>query len=140
MAASTSYRLDPALKRLLSERATVERVTETALVARLLEEGLKTDSHPGVVYRDGATGRRAALALGPDVWEVIIATRHARGTEEAKLRDAAMQLDLSEAEVRLAVDFAAAYPAEIDDRIMRNEVAAERARVIAEERARLLAS
>lgn len=27
--------------------------------------------HPGIVFKDGPTGRRAALAMGPDVWEVV---------------------------------------------------------------------
>ena len=29
------------------------------------------DDHPGIVFRDGPTGRRAGLAAGPAVWEVI---------------------------------------------------------------------
>lgn len=140
MAMSTSYRLDPELKRLLAERAASEQVTETALVTRLLEEGLKTSAFPGIVYRGGPTGRRAGLAVGPDVWEVILAVRHARGRGEAKVRDAARQLGVPQAQVRVAVDFAAAYPREVEDRIALNEAAAERARELAEERARLLAS
>ena len=140
MAVSTSYRLDPELKRLLAEQAAREQITETTLVTRLLQEGLKTGSHPGIVYRDGPTGRRAALAVGPDVWEVILAIRHALGRGEGKVREAAKQLGLSEPQVRLAVDFAAAYPGEIEDRIALNDAAAEQARVLAEQRARLLAS
>ncbi len=27
--------------------------------------------HPGVIFKNGPSGRRAALAYGPDVWEVI---------------------------------------------------------------------
>jgi hypothetical protein len=140
MAMSTSYRLDPQLKRRLAERAASEQVTETTLVTRLLEEGLKTAAYPGIVYRDGPTGRRAALAVGPDVWEVIVAVRHAAGRGEAKLRDAAKQLGLPEAQIRVAVDFASAYSQEIEDRIALNDAAAERARELAAARARLLAS
>ena len=33
------------------------------------------DDHPGIVFRDGTAGRRAGLAGGPDVWEVIGALR-----------------------------------------------------------------
>jgi hypothetical protein len=33
------------------------------------------DDHPGIVFRDGPTGRRAGLAAGPDVWEVVSALR-----------------------------------------------------------------
>lgn len=27
--------------------------------------------HPGVVFKDGPSGRRAAIAFGPDVWEIV---------------------------------------------------------------------
>jgi len=39
--------------------------------------------HPGVLFRTGPTGRRAGLAAGPDVWEVVRAVRSARGAEPA---------------------------------------------------------
>ncbi len=98
------------------------------------------DSLPGIVYRDGPTGRRAGLALGPDVWEVVSAIRHAPGAAETKLRAAAEQLTLPEEQVRLALDFAAEYADEVEARIALNDAAAHRARVLAERRARLMAS
>ena len=27
--------------------------------------------HPGIVFKSGPSGRRAAIAYGPDVWEVV---------------------------------------------------------------------
>jgi hypothetical protein len=30
------------------------------------------EEHPGIAFRDGPSGRRAALAGGPDVWEAIV--------------------------------------------------------------------
>jgi hypothetical protein len=27
--------------------------------------------HPGVIFKDGPSGRRAALGYGPDIWEII---------------------------------------------------------------------
>jgi hypothetical protein len=138
--AATSYRLDDDLKRRLAERAAAEGVTETALVSRVLDEALKTAPHPGIVYRDGATGRRAALGGGPDVWEVVVAVRHAPGEGDAKIAGAAEQMSLPERHIRAAVNFAAAYPEEVEQRIALNDAAAERARQLAEQRARLLAS
>lgn len=140
MTASVSYRLDEDLKHRLAERAAAEGISETALVSRLLDEGLKTAAHPGIVYRDGAAGRRAALAVGPDVWEIVVAVRHAGGGGDDKVRDVADQLGLAEHLVRLAVDFAAAHPDEIEASIIANEEAAERAQRLAEERERLMAS
>jgi hypothetical protein len=138
--AATSYRLDDELKRRLAERATAEGITETALVTRVLDEALKTAPHPDIVYRDGATGRRAALAGGPDVWEVVVAVRHAPGQGDAKITGAAEQMELAERLIRAAVNFAAAYPDEIEQRIDLNDAAAEHARQLAEQRARMLAS
>lgn len=140
MAASVSYRLDENLKRRVADQAAAEGITETALVSRFLDEGLKSAAHPGIVYRGGPTGRRAALAGGPDVWEVIVAVRHAPKRGDAKVASAAEQMGLPEPLVRLAVSFAAAYPDEVEERIALNEAAAERARSIAEQRERLLAS
>jgi hypothetical protein len=135
-----SYRLDAALKARLAERATAEGISETTLVARLLDEGLKTTTYPGVVYRGGPAGRRAALAGGPDVWEVIGAIRHAEGSGEQKVTEAAEQLGLPERLIRLALSFASAFPEEIETTLAANEQATEQARRLARSRARLLAS
>jgi hypothetical protein len=140
MAASASYRLDEELKRQLADHAAAEGVTETALVTRLLDEGLKTAAHPGIVYRSGPTGRRAALAAGPDVWEIVLGVRSASGRGDAKITNAAKQMDLPEHLVRLAISFAAANGEEIEHRIALNEAAAERTRRLTEQRNRLLAS
>lgn len=140
MASATSYRLAPALKAALSKRAEAEQVTETALVTRMLQEGLKTADYPGIIYRSGPSGRRAGLAAGADVWEVILAMRSAEGSGEAKLADASEQLGVPVRLVRLAVDFATANAEEIEAEIARNDAAAERVRKMIAERERLLAS
>ncbi len=140
MPASVSYRLDPQLKARLTQRAHDEGVSETSLVSRLLGEGLKTASHPGIVYRDGPAGRRAAVARGPDVWEVVVALRHTGERGDARVGAAAEQLDIAEQAVRTAVSFAATHPDEVEAMINRNEAAAERAEQAARERERFLAS
>jgi hypothetical protein len=55
----------------LEQRAKLTRVPKTALADRYVEEGLAMDSYPGIVFRDGPSGRRPAVIGGPDVWEVI---------------------------------------------------------------------
>jgi hypothetical protein len=140
MPASVSYRLDPQLKERLAQRAQDDGVSETSLVTRLLDEGLKTSAHPGIVYRDGPAGRRAAVAGGPDVWEIVIALRHTRKRGDARVGAAAEQLGVAEQLVRAAVSFAAAHPDEVEAMIQRNEAAAERAERAARERERFLAS
>jgi hypothetical protein len=138
--ASTSYRLNADLKRRLAAQAKAEGITETALVTRMLEEGLRMAHIPGIVFRDGPTGRRPALSGGPDIVEVMSGVRYAVGRGEAKMRDAAEQMGLPERLIRLAVDYASAYPDEVEEALARYDAALDEAKAMAEQRARLLAS
>ena len=98
------------------------------------------EEHPGVIFRDGPMGRRATLVGGPDAWEVIRALRSARSAEpdlaEPELLDlVADNTGVALRLLRVAVDYWAAYPDEVDalvDHAARTDdthrVAAERAR------------
>jgi hypothetical protein len=136
---ATSYRLDPAVKARLERQAALEGITERALLERLVSEGLDTLHHPGVVYRDGPTGRRAALAVGPDVWEVVSALRHTTGDAEDRIAALAEQFDLHPRHIRTAIDFAAAHHDVIEAEVKANDLAAEEARELASRRADLMA-
>ena len=46
-------------------------VTVTALLDQLIIEGTDQLDYPGIVFRGPAHDRRAALAAGPDVWEIV---------------------------------------------------------------------
>ena len=133
-----SYRLDPRLKARLSARARQESITETALVERLLDEGLKAIAHPGIIYRDGPSGRRAVVAGGPDVWEIISGLRHTGLRGEEAIQETAEQIGIPERLVSIAVAYAAAFPTEIDDRIARNDAAARELERVAAEQKRFL--
>jgi len=137
---ATSYRLDPNIKSRLHNRAKAEGISERALLERLVAEGLDTLHHPGIVYRDGPTGRRAALAVGPDVWEVVSALRYTTGTEEQRVAALAEQFALHVRHIRTAIDFAAVHREDIEAQIAANDAAAEHARELAEQRAGLMAS
>lgn len=136
---ATSYRLDGEVKSRLEEQAAKEQVTERALLERLIKEGLDCLHYPGVVYRNGPTGRRAALAVGPDVWEVVSALRHTDGTEEQRVAALAEQFGLHPRHIRTAVDFAAVHRDEIDAQVAHNDEAARRAQRAAEARGDLMA-
>jgi hypothetical protein len=88
----------------------------------LVDEGLRMTEHPGIVFRAGPSGRRAALRGGPDVWEVIRAVKSARRAEP-ELREAALlelvveNTGLSLRSVRTALRYWASYPSEIDAEI-----------------------
>ena len=78
--------------------------------------------HPGIIFRPGPTGRRAALAGGPDIWEVIRATRSARAAEPGLHDDDLLSLVSGNTGIALrllsiAVRYWAAYPEEIDAEI-----------------------
>lgn len=90
--------------------------------------------HPGVVFRDGPTGRRAGLAGGPDVWEVVRAVKSARAAEPDLAEDDVLAVVVANTgvplrSVRTAVSYWASYPAEIDAEID----AADHAEIAAEE-------
>ncbi len=142
MAASraTSYRIDLSVKARLEAQAADERTTERALLERLVAEGLDVLDHPGIVFRDGPAGRRAALAVGPDVWEVVSALRHTTGTPEQRVGLLAEQFDLHPRHIRTAVDYAAVHRDQVEAEVARNDEAAERAARTARARGDLLAS
>lgn len=77
------------------------------------------EDHPGVIFRDGPTGRRAGLIGGPDVGEVIRGVRSARQLESDLDADGIVALVSTNTGVpaRLvdtAIRYWAAYPEEID--------------------------
>jgi hypothetical protein len=91
----------------------------SSVANRLVDEGLRMDEHPGVIFRDGPTGRRAVLVGGPDVREVIRAVRSARAAERELDPDDITALVQANTGVPLrlidvALRYWSAYPSEID--------------------------
>jgi hypothetical protein len=121
----------------LEQEASGAGLTVSALVTELLEEGLRGRRFPGVTFRDGPAGRRAGLVGGPDVWEVVRDVRATPGRGAAKIRRVATDAGLSEPQVRLAVDYYAAFPDEVDARLAAEERAAARLRELVTRRDRL---
>jgi len=80
--AATPVRFDPPVaERLASFVAANPGMSLSSAANRLVDEAMRMAEHPGVIFRSGPTGRRAALAGGPDVWEVIRAVKSAHTTE-----------------------------------------------------------
>ena len=127
-------RIDPAALRELDRHAKRLGKPRSNLVERYVEEGLRMDKHPGIVFVEGAAGRRPALASrrGLDVWEVIT-TLHAN---DGKVEDAAEVLNLPESEVRLALAYYADNQSEIDDWIRANDELFEQGAAAAKRQAR----
>jgi len=137
---TTSLRLPEDLRDRLAVAAERQGTTLTALVERYAREGLATDAHPGIVFKSGPSGRRAALAGGPDVWEVIAALRGTTGPEQDRVATVADQLGIHPRQVTIALGYAADQPHEIQDRIAINEKALSSAEQAHQARQRLLDS
>lgn len=139
MATSTSFRISDAAKTRLASRAAREGVTATALLDQLIVEGIDQLDYPGIVFRGPARERRAALVAGPDVWEVIARLQELDGSEEQRISVLADEVDLHPRLIRIALDYAAEHPAEIERRIEANRAMAEQSQRAARQRAALLA-
>jgi hypothetical protein len=139
VATSTSFRISDAAKVRLAARAAREGRTVTALLDQLIVEGVDQRDYPGIVFRGPAHDRRAALAAGPDVWEVIARLQELDGPEEQRVSLLAAESDLHPRLVRLALDYAAEHPDDVRGRIERNRAMAERSRTASQQREALLA-
>ena len=128
---TTSIRLDDELRAQLSATADAEATTVTDLIERFVREGLATARHPGIVFKPGPSGRRAALAGGPDVWEIVAALRDVPGSEAKRVKTIARQFGLSERQVTIALDYASSRSDEIEARIRANDRALEEAERVA---------
>lgn len=109
------------------------------LAASLIDEGLKTRQFPGIVYMDGPSGRRASLADGPDVWQIIRALQEVPADQYDPVETICIESDLQERQIRLAVSFYEAYPDEIEAKIADNSAAAKRIEEMIAERERAIA-
>jgi hypothetical protein len=111
-------RLDGALMDRLDRRSRAVGENRSRLAERLIDEGLRMAELPGIVFRDGPSGRRVSLVDGPDVWEVIGDLRAAVARSSANpVAAVARRSSLGEGQVRLAAAYYDAYPEEIDARI-----------------------
>lgn len=100
--------------------------TRSDLAKTLIDEGLRMEQHPGIVFRPGPVGRRPGLAGGPDVWEVARLLQEPLLSGDKSVARTAKLIDLTAHQVRTVVRYYADYRDEIDDWI---EMVDEEARV-----------
>jgi hypothetical protein len=97
------------------------------VVERIVDEGLRMEEFPGIMFRTGPTGRRAGVVGGPDVWEIV---RDVKGSSGEGVDDPISAVSavtgLDRSKIELAVRYYSAYPEEVDERIRSSELAAER--------------
>ncbi|MFF5084217.1 hypothetical protein ACFY36_44830 [Actinoplanes sp. NPDC000266] len=144
MTAPRSVRFDEEVLARLDRYVRENPGSSSSSVANMfIDEALRSYEHPGVIFRPGPTGRRAALAGGPDVWEVVAALGAVR--EEAEQLDRASLLSelaevtgLASGQVTVALRYYAAYPDEIDERVALNREVADREERLWEAQQKLL--
>jgi uncharacterized protein (DUF433 family) len=121
-----SMRLGEATLSRLEAHARRRGESKSRVGERLIEEGLRMEDHPGIAFRDGPSGRRATLAGGPDVWEVIETLQNTGEKGERAVAATAEWGSLSPAQVHTAVRYYADHRDEIDERIRVNREEADR--------------
>lgn len=86
--------------------------------ARLVEEGLRRSEFAFLDFRDSPAGRQAYIQGSTlAVWEVLLLLR----SYDGKVAAVARHLRWPEAKVRAAVNYAEAFPQEIEEAITENE-------------------
>lgn len=115
-----SARWDAEVLERLDRRSEQAGTNKSRLAERYVDEGTRMDEHPGIVFRGGPTGRRAALVGGPDIWELMATLKQGRARGEKAVGKTAKLLGLTELQVRTGVRYYSDYPEEIDERIRRN--------------------
>lgn len=139
MTASTSFRISQAARTRLASRAAREGTSATALLDQLIVEGIDQLDYPGIVFRGPAHDRRAALAAGPDVWEVISRLQELDGSEEQRVSVLSKESDMHPRLIRIALDYAAEHPDDVRRRIDKNRAMAQQSQAAALQREALLA-
>ncbi|MFF5175588.1 hypothetical protein ACFY3U_23585 [Micromonospora sp. NPDC000089] len=132
MSSPRSVRFDEAVLARLDRYVREHPGSSSSSVANMfVDESLRTYEHPGVIFRSGPAGRRAALNGGPDIWEVIGAL-HAVQAESPHLEGEELASELTavtglgRAQIAAALRYYATYAAEIDQLVRANHEAAER--------------
>jgi len=127
--AATPVRFDTTVAdRLSSFTAANPGMSLSSAANRLVDEALRMNEHPGIMFRPGPTGRRAGLASGPDIWEIVRAVRSGRAAEPELPEDRLLSMvaentGLAVRAIHVAVRYWASYPNEINAEIAAAETA-----------------
>ena len=128
MTTPLSIRFTPALLARLRQRANaIPGASAAGLAQRLIDEGLRMADHPGVIFKDGPSGRRAALAFGPDVWEIIKFLREVDERGPGAIDAAAEVFAVDTSRISTAISYYGDFADEIDAEITEADEASARA-------------
>ncbi len=141
MAEALDARLNTRLPRRVKEDLAAlsrrRRIEESELARAIIDEGLRREKHPGIVFRATPAGREAAVeGRRLYVWQVIETVKGSDGN----IAQAAEFLGLRLDQVRAAVGYYAEYRQEIDSLVALNRQDADRAHRLWEREKRALGS
>jgi|SRR5947209_5219190 len=112
-----SMRLPPASGNRLKRMANRHGWTPSDASARLVEEGLRRGEFAFIDFRDSVAGRQAFLQGSTlAVWEIMLLVGSYRGNASA----VAKHLRWPQAKVQAAINYAAAFPEEINEALADN--------------------
>jgi hypothetical protein len=117
MVSPTNVRFPAAVDKRLADYARRTGAKKSTVVVGAVEEWLRMQAHPGIVFVTAEGGeRRAALAVGPQVWTVAEAwLQHDKDERTAAV--VADAIGLTTADVENALAYWADYRDEIDELI-----------------------
>lgn len=119
-----SIRVRGSTVRALQEQAARYRTAPRTLAEEMVEEGVRTRAHPGIVFMERAGGRRdAVLAARPrlGVWQIVRAVR-----ASTSIKAAAEYLSLDMPSLERALAYYNDNPDEIERLLVQNAAEVER--------------
>ncbi|WP_166346242.1 CopG family transcriptional regulator [Phytoactinopolyspora limicola] len=127
MTSPTNVRFPDQVDRNLADYARRSGTKKSSVVVGAVREWLRMEAHPGIVFVTTVTGeRRAALAVGPQVWTVAESwLQHDK--DERSPAVVADALGLSIPDVEAALAYWADFRGEIDELIEREHASQDEA-------------
>lgn len=117
MASPTPVRFPPDIDHAVADFARRGGTPKSTVVIRAVDEWLRMQTHPRIVFVTTNTGaRRAALVSGPQVWTVAAAWRQHEPEARTPIELGAT-LELPVADIEAALAYWAAYRDEIDSQV-----------------------
>ncbi len=111
-----SVRLEEETERLVEAEARRTRRSKSAVVEAFTEEAARVRRFPGIAFRGDDARRRAwVIGSGLDVWEIAQMVEEFGSTKKL-----VTETQLTPAQVRLALAYRDAYPAEVNEAIADN--------------------
>jgi hypothetical protein len=122
MSVTLSARVPEETMNWLRREAESQDRSVSEVVNRALEEHIRCQRFPGILFVDRVGGRREAKVIGgPSVWSIVFVGREA----EMDVRKIAEHFDIPEHRVRLALAYHRDYPEESESHIREIEAIAD---------------